>query len=153
MQFFKAASLLALATQSFAALSQYKLYASSENKEIDGKGLYYTHEGAGINYFFISQDDSAAELTYDDESNIIYSQVTPQIKFQFTEQSDILQLSVFEPEKVEIEANGELKFNGWDTLHAAKNINDPYSYSKSSYAVVVGDSKGGIPFKIVSIKV
>ncbi|CAK9441419.1 uncharacterized protein LODBEIA_P52870 [Lodderomyces beijingensis] len=149
MQFFKTVSLFALASQSFATLTQIKLYAKSENQEIDGKGLYYTHEGAGINYFFVSTTDDGAEVTYDDESKTIYSQVNPQIRFQFSTEGDIVQLSVFTPEAVEIGSDGVLSFNGSDALQAAKNISDPYSYSQDSYAVVVGD-KGGAPLQIVA---
>ncbi|KAI3406857.1 hypothetical protein KGF56_000318 [Candida oxycetoniae] len=153
MKFLQSVSLLALASQSLAALSQIQLFAKSENKEIDGKGLYYTHEGAGINYFFISTEESSPQLTYDDVSKEIYRQISPQIRFQFSKESDIVQLSVFSPETVEIKEDGLLTFTGSDTLYAAKNINDPYRYSENAYAVVVGDSFGGVPLEIVAKKV
>ena len=49
--------------------------------------------------------------------------------------------------KVDIAEDGTLSFDGSDSIGAAKNINDPYNYSKDSYAVVKGGD-GAIPIKL-----
>ena len=42
--------------------------------KVNGKGITFKHEGAGINYAFVS--DSSAKFSYDDESNICSTQLT-----------------------------------------------------------------------------
>ncbi|CCG25457.1 hypothetical protein CORT_0C00800 [Candida orthopsilosis Co 90-125] len=155
MQFFKSISVLALAAQAMAGLSQYQFFAKTDNKDLDGHGLYYIHEGAAINYYFLSNStdpSSASVVTYDDETQEFYYQVSPQIKFVFTVSGGILQLSAGEPLKASIGDDGIVSFNGSELLSVVKNINDPYGYSKDNFAVTVKDDHGGIPISIEARK-
>ncbi|KAI5969085.1 hypothetical protein CANMA_001890 [Candida margitis] len=155
MQFFKSISVLALAAQSLAGLSQYQFFAKAGYDVLDGRGLYYIHEGAAINYYFVSNStdsSSASVVTYDDEAQEFYYQVNPQIKFVLTQQGGVLQLSAGEPLKTTICEDGTISFNGSEYLSAVKDINDPYGYSKDSFAVTVKDDHGGIPISIEARK-
>ncbi|CAD1811203.1 hypothetical protein FOB58_002242 [Candida parapsilosis] len=155
MQFFKSVSLLALAAQAFAGLSQYQFFAKTGNKELDGHGLYYIHEGAAINYYFLANNtetSSASVVTYNDETQEFYYQVNPQIRFVLTVSGGILQLSAGEPLKTSIGDDGIISFNGSELLSVVKSIDDPYGYSKENFAVTVKDDHGGIPISIEARK-
>ncbi|CAK9442075.1 uncharacterized protein LODBEIA_P58430 [Lodderomyces beijingensis] len=150
MHFVQALSLLAIAAQSLAELTQIRLYARSEDPQLDGKGLSPVQEGSGINYFFTTSNQ-ARQLTYDDEQHIIYLQVLRQLRYQFSRDSDIVQLSVLPPEYVEIDAEGLLQFNGSDNLWASKNsYYDPNGYANGSHVILVGEPKDGVPIEIVA---
>ncbi|CAK9442073.1 uncharacterized protein LODBEIA_P58420 [Lodderomyces beijingensis] len=152
----------ALAGQTLAGTTKVKLRADSKHSEIDGNPMYYMHEGATSNYFFVeypeafqvnaaSNSDAGPELTYDDETKIIYTEVNEHLTLNFSSNGGIVQLSGVAPVPVEIDpASGELKFEGSDQIFAAKNINDPFGFSKDRYAVVVGDRFGGLPMVIVA---
>ncbi|KAI5968909.1 hypothetical protein KGF57_000024 [Candida theae] len=155
MQFLKSLSILAVAAQAMAGLSQYQFFAKAGDKELDGHGLYYTHEGAAINYYFISNSDdpsAASVVTYDDVNQEFYYQVNPQIRFVLSTVGDILQLGAGEPLKTTIGDDGILSFNGSQYLDARKGINDPYGYSEDNFAVTVKNDHGGIPISIEARK-
>ncbi|EMG47018.1 PGA30 Cell wall protein PGA30 [Candida maltosa Xu316] len=144
------AAILSLTSTAFGALTQYRLVAESDNKDIDGKGLTFLHEGAGINYAFLS--DTGVTVTYDDKTKLLYYPVSPQLQFNFGVEGNIVQFSVTPPAAVEIGTDGTVSFTGSDSVHAAKDINDPYQYSKGSFAVITEDKDGAIPFKISAIR-
>ncbi|KAG5418831.1 PGA30 [Candida metapsilosis] len=150
MRFFIPASLLALSSGSLAAIRQVQLLASSDNEEVNGKGLYSTHEGAGINYFFLG---AGQNLQYDDEARAVYVTLggnLPDVKQSLGFTGNVLSLTVAEPLQVDIAENGTVTFPGSDALAAAKNINDPYRYSERVFAVVKADTDGSIPLKLTA---
>ncbi|KAG5422326.1 hypothetical protein I9W82_001421 [Candida metapsilosis] len=155
MQFFKSVSVLALAAQAMAGLSQYQFFAKAVDKELDGHGLYYIHEGAAINYYFISDSSeasSASVVTYDDEKQEFYYQVNPQIRFNLNVVGGVLQLGAGEPLKTTIGDDGVISFNNSNLLAAVKGIDDPYGYSEKNFAVTVKDDYGGVPISIEARK-
>lgn len=139
---FSIASLSLLAV-SFAA----EFYAESSNGEVNGKGLSSSHEGAGINYFFLGKD--AQELTYHEENSTFSMDVNSRYPFLLSIYHDVLMVGVLGPDAFDI-SSGYLAINGTaDNFFACKNINDPYHYSKYSYAVTFGDDTGDCtPMKI-----
>lgn len=139
---FSIASLSLLAV-SFAA----EFYAESSNGEVNGQGLSSRHEGAGINYFFLGKD--ADELTYHEENSTFYMDVDSRYPFLLSLHHDVLMVGVLGPDAFDI-SSGYLAINGTaDNFFACKNINDPYHYSKYSYAVTFGGDTGDCtPMKI-----
>ncbi|KAI5962836.1 hypothetical protein CANMA_003611 [Candida margitis] len=151
MRFFIPASLLTLSTGALAAIRPVQFFASSDNEEINGQGLYSTHEGAGINYFFLG---SGQTLQYNDEARVVYIELNSQPPatqyLAFT--GDVLSLTVAEePLPVDIAEDGSVTFPGSDALAAAKNINDPYRYSESVYAVVKAGAEGSVPLTLTAV--
>ena len=93
MKFFTAATTaLLLSAQALAELTSYKLYAKSENTEVDGKGVSILHEGAGIYFVFLGTD--SIDVTYDDVEKLLYVPVSSDIQFNFGTNADIVQFSV-----------------------------------------------------------
>lgn len=151
MKFFTAATTaLLLSAQALAELTSYKLYAKSENTEIDGKGVSILHEGAGIYFVFLGTE--SIDVTYDDVEKLLYVPVSSDIQFNFGTNADIVQFSVTPPVSVEIDEDGSVNFKGSDDLFAAQYINDPYNYSKDSYAVILRGKPHAIPIKLVAKK-
>ena len=58
----------------------------------------------------------------------LYYPASPQLKYNFGTEADIIQFSVTPPKSVEIGEDGVLKFEDSDKLYAAVSINDPYHY-------------------------
>ncbi|KAI5949049.1 PGA30 [Candida theae] len=151
MRFFVPASILTLSSSALAAIRPVQFFASSDNEEVNGQGLYSTHEGAGVNYFFLG---AAQNLQYNDESRVVYIELSAQQPARqylaFT--GDVLSLTVAEePLPVDIAEDGIVTFPGSEALAAAKNINDPYRYSEDVFAVVKDGAEGSIPLSISAV--
>lgn len=136
----------------YAALTNVTLWAQSDDQSINGNGLSSIHEGAAINYFFLGS--AAQTLVYDDENNWIYFQPIPDLKQYFSVYQTIVQMTVATEAgtTVTIDDAGVLSFEGSSDFYAQKNINDPYSYSKTSFAVLQFNDTApadAIPFKII----
>lgn len=151
MKFFIPASLLTLSSGALAAIRPVQFFASSDNEEVNGQGLYSTHEGAGVNYFFLGAGQT---LQYNDEARVVYIELSAEQPARqylaFT--GDVLSLTVAEePLPVDIAEDGTVTFPGSDALAAAKNINDPYRYSESVYAVIKAGAEGSFPLALSAV--
>ena len=74
MKFFTAATTaLLFSAQALAGITSYTLSIKSDDERVNGKGITYKHEGAGINYAFVS--DTSSKFAYDDESNFYTTQL------------------------------------------------------------------------------
>ncbi|ODV58735.1 uncharacterized protein ASCRUDRAFT_77734 [Ascoidea rubescens DSM 1968] len=133
-------SLLNLLRVTQAAQSAVKLVVESESSEIDTYGIGSRHEGAGISYFFIGTTSDSEDLTYDDSTQKLTSDRFGQYPswVGFTGEIQLLQLAVMETEDLYgFDSDNYLLLNGAiPGLWACKNINDPYRYSESSYAIL-----------------
>ena len=117
MKFFTAATTaLLFSAQALAGITSYTLSIKSDDERVNGKGIT-KHEGAGINYAFVS--DTSSKFAYDDESKLLYYPASPQLKYNFGTEADIIQFSVTPPKSVEIGEDGVLKFEDSDKLYAA----------------------------------
>ncbi|CCG23792.1 Pga30 GPI-anchored protein of cell wall [Candida orthopsilosis Co 90-125] len=148
MRFFVPASLLTLSSGALAAIRPVQFFASSDNEEVNGQGLYSTHEGAGINYFFLGAGQT---LQYNDEARVVYVELNsqPPARQYLAFTGNVLSLTVAEePLPVDIGEDGSVTFPESDALAAAKNINDPYRYSESVFAVVKDGGEGSFPLTL-----
>ncbi|CCG21745.1 hypothetical protein CORT_0B00220 [Candida orthopsilosis Co 90-125] len=148
MRFFVPALLLTLSSSALAAIIPVQFFASSDNEKVNGQGLYSTHEGAGINYFFLGAGQT---LQYNDETRVVYVDVDtqPLLQQNLTFLNNILSLTFSRGSlPADIAEDGSVTFLVSDALAAAKNINDPYSYSESKYAVVKVGGEGSIPLTL-----
>ena len=151
MRFFTAATTaLLFSAQALAGITQYTLSIEADDERVNGKGITFKHEGAGINYAFVS--DSSAKFNYDDESKLFYYPISPQLNYNLGTAGDIVQFSVTPPSSVEIGDDGALKFEGSDELFAAVSINDPHHYSDKDFAVIVKGKNHAIQIKLVAKK-
>ncbi|KGQ84533.1 hypothetical protein MEU_05173 [Candida albicans P37005] len=151
MKFFTAAATaLLFSAQALAGITQYTLSIEADDERVNGKGITFKHEGAGINYAFVS--DSSAKFSYDDESKLFYYPISPQLNYNLGTAGDIVQFSVTPPSSVEIGDDGALKFEGSDELFAAVSINDPHHYSDKDFAVIVKGKNHAIQIKLVAKK-
>lgn len=139
-----------LTTAAFATLAAAVANAAvtltvtdSTNDSLNGMGLSSIHEGAGINYFLLGTN--AEDLEYVDGK--LQAQLG-NFPYFFNADQNIVQLSVVASPTVKI-TDGKIDLGS--QVYACKNINDPYNYSKSSYAVVVGEM--GTDCYPISIKV
>ncbi|CAX40760.1 hypothetical LDG family protein, Candida conserved [Candida dubliniensis CD36] len=149
MKFFTAATTaLLFSAQALAGITQYTLSIQADDERVNGKGITFKHEGAGINYAFVS--DTSAKFNYDDESKLFYYPISPQINYNLGTESDIVQFSVTPPKSVEIGDDGILKFEDSDKLYAAVSINDPYHYSDNDFAIILRGKPHAIPIKLVA---
>lgn len=152
MKYFTIATVLTLASSALAAIRDVQLFAQSSNEEINNLGLISRREGAGVNYLFLA--GGAETLKFDDETFTIFSELqtgSTTARQLLVVSGGVVQLSVSgQPLHVEIAEDGSVKFAGSDSVAAAKNINDPYNYSKDSFAVVTNGGEGSIPFKIIA---
>ncbi|KAI5968910.1 hypothetical protein KGF57_000025 [Candida theae] len=158
MQIFKAASILALAANAVADLTQYQFFAESDNQDINGHGLYYYDEGGSTNYYFIANDtdaSSASTVTYDSDTQEFYHQVSPQQKYVVTDGTNsVFQLSGSgQPLTGDISSNGVVFFGSPYKLSAVKNIGDPKGYSDYNYGILTTEVANGISVTIIAKKV
>ena len=80
MKFFTAAATaLLFSAQALAGITQYTLSIEADDERVNGKGITFKHEGAGINYAFVS--DSSAKFSYDDESKHLFYPINSQISY------------------------------------------------------------------------
>ncbi|KAK6892163.1 Cell wall protein RHD3 [Candida tropicalis] len=140
-------SILPLASVALASISNITLYVKSDNTEVNNLGVSSIHEGAAINYLFLGTNGQ--ELQYDSDAKNIYLMLqtaSMDVPINFTVSGGIYQLSPGGSTPVEISDDGELKFDG--DVYAAKNINDPYSYSERSFFLIDHETDGSIPIKL-----
>ena len=136
MKFFTAAATaLLFSAQALAGITQYTLSIEADDKRVNGKGITFKHEGAGINYAFVS--DSSAKFSYDDESKHLFYPINSQISYNLGTEGRHCSIFSHYPSSVEIGDDGALKFEGSDELFAAVSINDPYHYSDKDFAIIV----------------
>lgn len=145
-------AILSLSSSALATISSIQLFAKSSDSKVDGLGLYSKHEGAAIDYLFLSKN--GADLKYDDEKKQIYQELKTAsltVRQLFTLGGDVYELGAtdnFIP--VTINKDGTLSFTGDDKVFASKNVNDPYSYSNSEYAVSNKQTDDSAPITIVA---
>lgn len=146
------------------ALADYNvsLVTESANDEINNKGLAALHEGAGINYLFLSNGASteAEAFAFSPESGKVYqpTHVTgvdgPYVsKWNLTQYpgADAILAGVIGGPQVLVK-NNYLTVNGSSTFYAAKNTSDPYGYSKRSYQLVARNTTNAVPLKVKLVK-
>lgn len=139
----KSFALLTLVSVASAAV---QLFIQSDNNAVNGQGIYSTHEGAATNYFFAGTN--AQSLDYDSSAKTLGNKDDVQTFVSL--ESNILILGVSEPAKVDL-SSGFLSIDGSEDFTACLNINDPYQYSKSQYAITRYSSnapEGCIPIKL-----
>lgn len=110
------------------------LYTKSSNKDVDGKGIWNIHEGAGINYMFLGNESTT--MTYNTTSGYISQPLTEQYKEHFSVQGSVAMMGVLQPMPVCI-YDGNFFFNGTtEGFYACMNTGDPYRYSTASYQLM-----------------
>ncbi|EGV62362.1 hypothetical protein PSN45_001096 [Yamadazyma tenuis] len=143
----------ALSMSLISVASALQLQISS-NGNLNGRNLYTTHEGAGINYFFVSDAGVAGqELEYDADSKVLSIPDTGDIPYDVTFEGDVLIAGVLGASEVDISDNGDVTINGTSTFFSCNHINDPYQYSGDIYAVLkqeTGDNCWPLTLKAVS---
>ncbi|RCK56282.1 Cell wall protein PGA30 [Candida viswanathii] len=139
-------------TPVFCCLNDIYLYVKSNDKRINGWGLYYVKEDDGVNYFFLGSN-RAKKLIYDDKNKYIYNQPNARTKWYYLINKNFLQISNGKPYKVNIKKDGELDFSGDDNLWAVKEVKDPVNYSKNHYAIVYYKNRKDVPKDAIKVKV
>lgn len=140
----KFSTILTTAATSFALAQArtVRFFTESNDTQINHKGLYSTHEGAGINYMFLGGDD-AQNYTVTDYGEIFLSQDSADGStfkqtlsiVNYPNVFPYLQLSVT-PDNVNWYIDdGYLSGNGSDNFWVAKNTSDPYNFSQYSYTI------------------
>ena len=145
-------AILSLSSSALATISSIQLFAKSDDSKVDGLGLYSKHEGAAIDYLFLGKN--GADLKYDDEKKQIFQELKTSsitVRQLFTLGGDVYEVGAtdnFIP--VTINKDGTLSFTGDDKVYASKNVNDPYRYSESEYAVSNKKTDDSAPITIVA---
>ncbi|CAI5759192.1 unnamed protein product [Candida verbasci] len=119
------------------------LFLESKDKSVDKLNLYSRRVGAGINYLYAVEGNGQV-LSYDSKNLSIFTNES-NIRLNFNTQNDVLQLSVFEPLKVVIDKYKRVRFEGFRDLYAVKNLNEPYNFSSSNFAIVKHATKSRVP--------
>ncbi|EER35609.1 predicted protein [Candida tropicalis MYA-3404] len=134
-----------------ATVSNLTLYVKSNDKGIHNKVVNSIHEGAAVNYLFLS--NSTQKFQYNSTAKSLYAIVEigggPEpFYFGTFEDKNYQVIAGLEDEAlgVEIADNGELQFDG--DVYAAKNIKDPYDYSTEDYFLIDHETNGSIPVKL-----
>ncbi|OWB59640.1 hypothetical protein B5S32_g1830 [[Candida] boidinii] len=144
--------LSAAALASSAIAEDIEFVVKSDN-ELNGRGVYNIHEGAGINYWFVSSDASTTgPLTYDAEAGTITEPFTEQYLIYFDVLGSFIAQSVAGPNAdLTFDDEGVLSINGTSTIQACNDVQDPYSYSKNSRALIFGDAPNDacLPIELV----
>ncbi|GME82442.1 unnamed protein product [Ambrosiozyma monospora] len=132
--------LLLLITKTLAD-ETIQLVIKSDNSDLSGKGISSIHEGAGINYMFAG--NGAMDLTYASTSITTTDIGYPQY-FNVDDDGGVISMSVASQSSgFTFSDDGTLQYNGSDEgFQACKNINDPYNYSSSSYAICYKEQDG-----------
>lgn len=129
-------TLLTLAASSaVASADSVYLVAKSNSTEVNGNGVGFAHEGAGINYGFLGTGKG---------STLSYSAADKQLTLDtgveqfFRVSGGFVAASVEGPDAaITFDSNDYLLVNGSSSyFYACKNTNDPYKYSASSYEVM-----------------
>lgn len=134
MHFTTIASLAAL---SATALADFLLYAANEDRSVSGS-LYSKHEGAGLNYVFLT---SGTGDSFSQDGDHVVSDIANGGPYPYNLGYEGEYLAVGPSVTPET-----FTFNSGRTLQtgkqfwACKNLGDPYSYSNSEYTIVFGDN-------------
>lgn len=130
---------LLLAAASLALAEQKNLYIKSSNNDVDGRSLYAIHEGAGINYVFLSATGSTLELDFDESAGTL-SQPMPgatQYSQMFTMLENYVAMAITGSAGIISFDDNTMLFNGSaNGFYACTNTGDPYRYSLSSYELM-----------------
>lgn len=124
----------------FAAVASAATLIVEAEGELNGRALGSVHEGAGINYFFVSDGTQGDDLTLEN-GNLVSSASTPNIPFVVNFLENILTVGVTGASNVEVN-DGAVTIDGQSNFQACNQINDPYRYSGDRYAIVNGDGIG-----------
>lgn len=116
----------------------YKLQIDADNSEVNGKYVLPYHEGAGINYSFLS--GQAETFTYNPTTHVLYQSIkdsdSENIPYNFSVNEHHVLFSVIGTDEIDI-IDGKLSFKGSaDSFFACKNTGDPYNYSKDTYELL-----------------
>lgn len=133
-------SLALLSTIATVLAAEYDLTLSSEDAELNNKGLVGWHEGAGINYLTVG--GSPFHTSYDEEKKIFNSDAMGNIKTTLSvNEGNFLQDSVTGPGEFDI-TDDHVVYKGSDKFYACKNVNDIYNYSAKTYLIMSSNSVG-----------
>ncbi|KAA8911704.1 hypothetical protein TRICI_003719 [Trichomonascus ciferrii] len=118
------------------------LKLTASGGEMNDNGIYCIHEGAAINYCFVNPESTTPqEFGYDEQAGAVTQKLNDQITLSMQVQPageyPVLMIAPGDsPDKWSIQDN-HLAVNGsTDGFYGCKDINDPYNYSKNSYAIV-----------------
>lgn len=129
-------SLIVAATAALATAENVNLVVKSDHSDINGNTLGFPHEGAGLNYAFLGTSSASQLLEYD-ESSKTFTEPGSTIPQSLGLSGNFIALTVAEPSAEFTFDGNTLQLNGTsDSFYACKNVNDPYNYSQSSYALM-----------------
>lgn len=137
-----AASLANSTTRSTECEGSIKLFAISD--ELGRTGITNYHEGAGINYLFLTGIDSPTYI-YNQCTRKIYVPFASDYKQYLNVDGSLVQLTVSGPNgEFGVVKNGDTSYltldgdsQGWV---ACKNTSDPYNYSRNLYQLAYGNN-------------
>lgn len=116
-----------------ASAKAFSLITESDNAALDNQKISGLHEGAGINYAFLS--GLASDFAYNTTDKIL-TQTGSVYPYPFSISSQGTVVFGEDGEPVEFD-HDVLKYNGSSNgFYACKNTGDIYDYSASQYAVV-----------------
>lgn len=120
------------------SLVKYKLQVKSKHKAVDGKYVLPYHEGAGINYSFLS--DQPQVFKYNPKSHVLYQSIvtsdSEHVPYDFSVEDHHILFSIIGKQPVQI-VDKKLSYNGTSKAFAAcKFTGDIYSYSNNTYELM-----------------
>lgn len=126
----------------------------SPDDSIDGKGIVARHEGAAINYLFVSGSNVTMQLHFDPQTHTLFQPVNNNTNYRFNVNNNIAMLTGTGNQPVTLD-NYYLNYNNSVTgFGACKDVKDPYGISKTMPAIsYLGD--GNMPHNCspISLKV
>ncbi|QPG75149.1 hypothetical protein FOA43_002494 [Brettanomyces nanus] len=132
-----------------------QLSTMSSKEDVNGKGISSLHEGAGINYAFLSSGSDT--LDYDESTKFLSVSYDTYSEY-FTIDSGFVGVSVSPaPVEVTFDKDNNLLVDGSsEGFYGCKNTNDPYDNSESSYELMYysGNSTapdGCLPLTVVKV--
>ncbi|ESW97551.1 hypothetical protein KL918_002924 [Ogataea parapolymorpha] len=140
-------STLALATIVASVLSQkVSLYVDAPGGDFRGKGLEPRHEGAALDYLFLT-DGSSYSWNYDAATKKL---IAPQAQYNFPITLGGAPYVAWGAtpgyESFTFANDGTLQVNGSSNgFYACKNTNDPYRYSSTAYELMYYKNSKNVP--------
>ncbi|KAG7696421.1 hypothetical protein KL930_005377 [Ogataea haglerorum] len=140
-------STLALATTVASVLAQdVSLYVDSPDTELDGNGLQPLHEGAALNYLFLSNDSSYTWNYNADTKQLTAKLAQYDLPVSLKTAPYVSWGAATGYESFTFASDGTLQVNGSsDGFYACKNTNDPYGYSENGYELMYYTNEGDVP--------